>query len=134
LSEIWRPDDIPRVFLAPQQGGYFPFPSIQQVLVSLGSETDQSNLLPLWTFVHEVLKHSPTSGSILQTALCYLEAVRPKVPEVLRDKKMGFRAYYQPESTILPATEAEFEMDRQLSKSESAEPFIVSDDAMKTAR
>jgi len=123
------------VFLAPVKGaGISPSPSIQQVLVSSGSETDQNNLLPLRTFVHEVLKRSRTSGSILQTALCYLEAVRPKVPEVLRDEKMGIRAYYQPESTILPATEAELEMDRQLSKSESAEPFIVSDDAMKTVR
>jgi len=74
-----------------------------------------------------------TSGNILKTALCYLEAVRPKVPEVLHDEKMGIRAYYQPESTILPATEAELEMDRQLSRSESAEPFIISNDAMKTA-
>jgi len=121
------------VFLAPVKGaGISPSPSIQQVLVSSGSETDQNNLLPLQTFVHEVLKHSHTSGSILQTALCYLEAIRPKVPEVFRDEKMGIRAYYQPESTILPATEAELEMDRQLSKSESAEPFFVSDDAMKT--
>ena len=106
---------------------------MQQVLVSRGSETDQNNLLPLQTFVREVLKHSRTSGSILQTALCYLEAIRSKVPEVLRDEKMGIRAYYQPESTILPATEAELEMGRQLSKSESAGLFFVSNDAMKTA-
>jgi hypothetical protein len=31
-------------------------------------------------FVHEVLCRSRTSGSILQTALCYLEAIRAKVP------------------------------------------------------
>jgi len=41
---------------------------------------------------------------------------------------------YQGPITILSATETELEMDKQLSKSESAEPFIVSDDAMKTAR
>jgi len=122
------------VFLAPVKGaGISPSPSVQQVLISRGSETDQNNLLPLQTFVREVLKHSLTSGSILQTALCYLEAIRSKVPEVLRDEKMGIRAYYQPESTILPATEAELEMGRQLSKSESAGLFFVSNDAMKTA-
>jgi len=38
-----------------------------------------------------------------------------------------------PDLTILSATETELKMDRQVSKSESAEPFIVSDDAMKTA-
>jgi hypothetical protein len=32
----------------------------------------------LSTFVHEVLKRSRTFGSIMQTALCYLEAVHSK--------------------------------------------------------
>ncbi|KAJ7066216.1 hypothetical protein C8F01DRAFT_1122637 [Mycena amicta] len=30
-------------------------------------------------FVHEVLRRSHTSGSVLQTALCYLEAIHPQV-------------------------------------------------------
>jgi hypothetical protein len=44
-------------------------------------------LLPLKIFVHEVLKRSRTSGSIMQTALCYIEAVRPEVHEILHDER-----------------------------------------------
>jgi hypothetical protein len=32
---------------------------------------------------------SRTSGGVLQTALCYLEAIRSKVPELLRKESMG---------------------------------------------
>ena len=60
-----------------------PSPSIQQVLVSSENDADQNNSLLLRTFVQEVLKRSRTSGSIFQTTLCYLEAVRPKVPALL---------------------------------------------------
>jgi hypothetical protein len=38
-------------------------------------------------FVHEVLHCSCTSGSVLQTALCYLEAIRAKVPELATQEK-----------------------------------------------
>lgn len=41
-------------------------------------------------FVHEILRRSRTSGSVLQTALCYLEAIRAKVPELVRREKLGF--------------------------------------------
>jgi hypothetical protein len=41
----------------------------------------RNNLVPLRGFVHKVLGRSRTSGSVLQTALCYLEAIRSKVPE-----------------------------------------------------
>ncbi|KAI0051915.1 hypothetical protein FA95DRAFT_1602396, partial [Auriscalpium vulgare] len=44
---------------------------------------------PLKSFVHEVLRRSRTSCSVLQTALCYLEAVRSKVPEIVRQEKAG---------------------------------------------
>ena len=45
------------------------------------------NLIPIKGFVHEVLRRSRTSTGVLQTALCYLEAVRSKVPELLRKEK-----------------------------------------------
>ncbi|KAH9931090.1 uncharacterized protein BXZ73DRAFT_90175 [Epithele typhae] len=47
------------------------------------------NLLPIKGFVHEVLRRSRTSTGVLQTALCYLEAVRAKIPEILRAEKTG---------------------------------------------
>ena len=46
-----------------------------------------SNLIPIKGFVHEVLRRSRTSTGVLQTALCYLEAVRSKVPELLRTER-----------------------------------------------
>ncbi|CCM01483.1 uncharacterized protein FIBRA_03537 [Fibroporia radiculosa] len=47
------------------------------------------HLLPIKGFVHEVLRRSRTSTGVLQTALCYLEAVRSKVPELIRQEKAG---------------------------------------------
>lgn len=44
-------------------------------------------MIPIRGFVHEVLRRSRTSTSVLQTALCYLEAVRVKVPELLQQEK-----------------------------------------------
>ncbi|KJA20741.1 hypothetical protein HYPSUDRAFT_55896 [Hypholoma sublateritium FD-334 SS-4] len=82
------------------------------------------NLLPMKTFVHEVLKRSRTSGSILQAALCYLEAIRSKVPEILQQEKMGIRAHYQPETKILPATEAELAHEAELAALEDAQGFV----------
>ena len=49
--------------------------------------SEGSNLVPIKAFVHEVLRRSRTSTGVLQTALCYLEAVRSKVPELLRAEK-----------------------------------------------
>ncbi len=98
------------------------------------------NLLPMKTFVHEVLKRSRTSGSILQAALCYLEAIREKVPEILQQEKMGIRAHYQPETKILPATEAELAHEAELAALEDAQAFVVDSveqlvsDDLKTVR
>ncbi|KAF8904492.1 hypothetical protein CPB84DRAFT_1845433 [Gymnopilus junonius] len=98
LSEIWHPQDIPRVFQPPSKGStplttshstIFTsstqptpisssshsglFDQISQVSLASANDSDQ-NLLPIKPFVHEVLRRSRTSGSILQAALCYLEA------------------------------------------------------------
>ncbi len=92
------------------------------------------------TFVHEVLKRSRTSGSILQAALCYLEAIRKKVPEILQQEKMGIQAHYQPETKILPATEAELAHEAELAALEDAQFFVVNSveqfvsDDLKTVR
>jgi hypothetical protein len=55
------------------------------------SSTDQArvNATPLKTFVHEVLRRSRTSCSVLQTALCYIEALRSKVPELVHQERTG---------------------------------------------
>jgi hypothetical protein len=96
IFEIWRPEDIPCVFVGPENG-QTPLctgsKSLSQPLASTGAEMG-SSLLPLKNFVHEILKHLRTSGSIMQIALCYLEAVHAKVPEILRDEGLGVRAYF----------------------------------------
>ena len=53
------------------------------------SAPSRSNLVPIRGFVHEVLRRSRTSGTVLQTALCYLEAIRSKVPNLVRREQSG---------------------------------------------
>ncbi|TFK68657.1 hypothetical protein BDN72DRAFT_858209 [Pluteus cervinus] len=113
LSEIWRPQDIPTIFLtsAPSFQGqttakvgsqlsrltksfnttHLPSPvtptispttPVRAVTGSSHSapKANPEGLTPIKPFVHEVLRRSRTSGYVLQTALCYLEAIRPKIP------------------------------------------------------
>ncbi|KAJ7282546.1 hypothetical protein C8J57DRAFT_1710667 [Mycena rebaudengoi] len=51
---------------------------------------------------------SRTSGSVLQTTLCYLEAIRPKVPELMRKEQAGVGARSEPDMDfrVTPATVA----------------------------
>jgi hypothetical protein len=77
------PSKSPTIPCSSQQSTTLSHQSSFQSLVSTGAEID-SSLLPLKTFVHELLKPSRTSGSVMQTALCYLEAIHPKVPDILR--------------------------------------------------
>jgi PHO85 cyclin-5 len=124
------PEDIPCAFVGPTKGALSPcnsssstLSSPQSSFVSVIAETDHA-FLPMKTFVHEVLKRSRTFGPVMQTALCYLEAIRPKVPQILCDDKLGIRSYFMPESAILPATEAELQMDRKLSNLEESDLLI----------
>jgi PHO85 cyclin-5 len=57
--------------------------------VDSSAEQARGNAAPLKTFVHEVLRRSRTSCSVLQTALCYIEALRQKVPELVHQEKTG---------------------------------------------
>lgn len=50
-------------------------------------QAPRCDVAPMKGFVHEVLRRSRTSGSVLQTALCYLEAIRAKVPELVSQEK-----------------------------------------------
>lgn len=52
-------------------------------------EQARCNATPLKTFVHEVLRRSRTSCSVLQTALCYIEALRSKIPELVHQEQTG---------------------------------------------
>ncbi|KAJ7497531.1 hypothetical protein FB451DRAFT_1386767 [Mycena latifolia] len=174
LCEIWRPQDIPTVFLTssranvgscneppppksrrrntqlPSPVSPLTQPSPPSPLSSsspacsragqtpLQCEPDR-NLVPIKGFVHEVLRRSRTSGSVLQTALCYLEAVRPKVPELIRKEQSGEGTFTEPdaESRVMPATPAELELEAQLSSMNvdfAAGNFGSDEDVMDTVR
>jgi hypothetical protein len=45
--------------------------------------------MPIKGFIHKVFFQSHTSGTIIQTALCYLEAIFTKVPELVEKEKVG---------------------------------------------
>lgn len=53
------------------------------------AEQARGNAAPLKTFVHEVLRRSRTSCSVLQTALCYIEALRPRINELVQQEQTG---------------------------------------------
>ncbi|KAL4255012.1 hypothetical protein ABKN59_003910 [Abortiporus biennis] len=65
-----------------------PSPSTDTDEATVQDNCSNSQLVPIKGFVYEVLRRSRTSAGVLQTALCYLEAVRSKVPELLRKEKM----------------------------------------------
>ncbi|KAL5476440.1 PCL5_1 [Sanghuangporus weigelae] len=52
----------------------------------------EKDLVPIRTFVQKVLRRSRTTCSVLQSALCYIEAVRRKVPELVEIEKRGLGA------------------------------------------
>ncbi|KAJ2914379.1 hypothetical protein MD484_g6026, partial [Candolleomyces efflorescens] len=83
-------------------------------LLQTGTTSDLRNLVPLRGFVHEVLRRSRTSGCVLQTALCYLEAIRPKISELAHLERIGKGTNGEPETVprIVKATEEEIERYR----------------------
>ena len=72
-----------------------------------------NQLLPLKGFVHEVLRRSRTSTGVLQIALCYLEAVRGKIPDLLRKEqsKTAGCDHEEVEERIVIATDLELELE-----------------------
>jgi len=68
---------------------------------------------PLQGFVQELIRRSRTSGTVLQTALCYIEAVRRKLPEIAS-------------APVTPAKETTPEEPPQDSELPSPEPLAPS--------
>lgn len=86
--------------------------------VQIDQEPEQrKSLVPVRTFVQEVLKRSKTTGSVLQTALCYLEAIRPQINDLADLEKVGQGPRGEPESDdrIVQGTPADFDIDASLS-------------------
>ncbi|KAG7098778.1 hypothetical protein E1B28_000685 [Marasmius oreades] len=111
-----------------------PTPSTTQCNDSLEALLNPRNMVPMKGFVHEVLRRSRTSGTVLQTALCYLEAIRGKVPELIRQEKAGegLKGELELDSRITPATEAELELEALSSTNSSCSsglPTLIVNDA-----
>lgn len=108
---------------------------------SSGCGTDpRGNLVPIKGFVHEVIRRSRTSGCVLQTALCYLEAIRAKVPELVRKEQAGEGVRGEPDvsSRIVPATESELKQEEEYLRLETAanleDTAAISNDFVSTVR
>lgn len=80
------------------------------------NRSDAQGSVPIKGFVHEVIRRSRTSGCVLQTALCYLEAIRPKISVLLRKEKSAGDVHGNIDisSCILPATEFRLETEHCL--------------------
>lgn len=62
---------------------------LERTTTAIFDDPARNNAAPLKSFVHEVLRRSRTSSGVLQTALCYLEAIRHKVPDYVRQERQG---------------------------------------------
>ncbi|KAJ3844594.1 hypothetical protein F5878DRAFT_85610 [Lentinula raphanica] len=161
LCEIWRPQDIPQVFLTTSRAAVpapashinqsistkrncqHPSQSAQSqqhpVLFATGIHTEcdshpgVSNLVPMKGFVHEVLRRSRTSGSVLQTALCYLEAIRPRIPEIAQSDDL-FKGETELADRITVATEEELAREAEFCIGTDTILISESDDSMDTVR
>ncbi|PFH53801.1 hypothetical protein AMATHDRAFT_1027 [Amanita thiersii Skay4041] len=142
ICEIWRPQDVPLVFLTSSKptielgnvqdinnrfssshresrNTQLPSPSsphTQQPSPLTSSCIEdavrlqaKNTLVPIKGFVHEVLRRSRTSGCVLQTALCYLEAIRPKIPQLIQKQREGDCIWRDPDlaDIIVPAIDVE---------------------------
>ncbi|TRM69466.1 hypothetical protein BD626DRAFT_563211 [Schizophyllum amplum] len=71
LSEIWEPYGARQNGLAQRP----PNPGLQ-------STSGDATLMPIRAFVCHILRHSRTTSGVLQSALCYIEGIRGKLPEI----------------------------------------------------
>ncbi|KAJ7817607.1 hypothetical protein B0H14DRAFT_3741770 [Mycena olivaceomarginata] len=78
---------------------------------------DKSPRKSIVYFVYNVLRRSRTSGPVLQIALCYLEAIRYEVPNLIERDKYGESTGLEPWCRVTPATIAELQIEAQLSGS-----------------
>jgi hypothetical protein len=70
----------------------------------------RDTLVPIKSFIHEVLRHSWTFGCVLQAALCYLKAIHTKIPELAQQEKAGIQLKTQLDR-IAMATKAELQAE-----------------------
>ena len=74
--------------------------------------SEKPSVAPLQGFVQELIRRSRTSGTVLQTALCYIEAIRRKLPEIVG----------APVAPTKETTPEESSQDREVSPTEPLVP------------
>ena len=89
IWRVWNPAIQRRVqqLPSPVSPSTVETPPLSPLAPSLDSPTvgcvsGKPGIAPLQGFVQELIRRSRTSGTVLQTALCYIEAVRRKLPKI----------------------------------------------------
>ena len=117
---VWNPAIQRRVHQLPSpiSPSTVETPPLSPLAPSLAGPTGpclpgKPGVAPLQGFVQELIRRSRTSGTVLQTALCYIEAVRRKLPEIAK-------------ASAAPAKETTPDETSQDSELVSPEPLIPS--------
>ena len=85
-------------------------------------------------FVHEVLRRSRTSGTVLQTALCYLEAIRSKIPDLVRKEKQASSSPVASGDDLISEPEVGFVCELDLGSPALSTDTASSDGLLATVR
>lgn len=90
MTDVWPQTAIPTIFRLQSGASYGYSPETRGMSVDDYPVTQSgSDLVNLKKFVTELLKRSRSTAATFQTALCYLEAIRPRVPEIQQAEMEG---------------------------------------------
>ncbi len=109
LEDVWKEENIPTVFASMMAVSYIFFP--QQILFNrscyflssprddaiktIANDCDETapaeiirlgGLIPIETFVEEILARSRTTGAVLQVALNYIDVLRPRLASLAQSE------------------------------------------------
>ncbi|KAF7782338.1 hypothetical protein Agabi119p4_1714 [Agaricus bisporus var. burnettii] len=129
LGDVWRPQDIPLNFHAFPHGGGPASCGLSDPNSIINASGDIH--VPIKGFVHEVIRRSRTSGCVLQTALCYIEAVRPKIPDLAKKEQACEGSTGQRDTCrVTPATAAEISLEEQYIQMDELRLDVVGDSSV----
>jgi len=90
MTDVWPQTAIPTIFRLQSGASYGYSPETRGMSVNdFPASQSGSDLVNLKKFITELLKRSRSTVATFQTALCYLEAIRPKIPEIQQAEVEG---------------------------------------------
>jgi hypothetical protein len=90
MIDVWPQTVIPTIFRLQSGASYGYSPETRGMSVNdFPGAQSGSDLVSLKKFISELLKRSRSTAATFQTALCYLEAIRPKIPEIQQTEMEG---------------------------------------------